>query len=157
MSKWWLNATSRKPTTGTRWPTTIFPVAQTWMHIPRPLFTQSHRHGWTYQGLYLPSHTDTAGHTKAFIYPVTQTRLDIPRPLFTQSRTTEGKTLKILRTVMHFWPLGMCESSGPELLNTPGLRIEGGGGYWIGARPPRLLILAGVDFFFRRSREFLPI
>ena len=50
-----------------------------------PLITQSHRHGWTYQGLWLPSHTDTAGHTKAFDYPVTQTRLDIPRPLFTQS------------------------------------------------------------------------
>ena len=58
-----------------------------------------HRHGWTYQGLYypvtqtwldiprplLPSHTDTAGHTKAFDYPVTQTRLDIPKPLITQS------------------------------------------------------------------------
>ena len=42
-------------------------------------------HGWTYQGLWLPSHTDTAGHTKAFDYPVTKTRLDIPRPLITQS------------------------------------------------------------------------
>ena len=46
---------------------------------------QSHRHGWAYQGLWLPSHTDTAGHTKAFDYPVIQTRLDIPRPLITQS------------------------------------------------------------------------
>ena len=63
----------------------IYPVTQTRLDIPRPLFTQSHRHGWTYQGLYSPSHTDTAGHTKAFIHPVTQTRLDIPRPLFTQS------------------------------------------------------------------------
>ena len=33
---------------------------------------------------YMPSHTDTAEHTKAFDYPVTQTRLDIPRPLITQ-------------------------------------------------------------------------
>ena len=63
----------------------VCPVAQIWLDIPRPLITQSHRHGWTYQGLYLPSHTDTAGHTKAFDYPVTQTRLDIPRPLITQS------------------------------------------------------------------------
>ena len=63
----------------------ICPVTQTRLDIPRPLLTQSHRHGWTYQGLWLPSHTDTAGHTKAFIYPVTQTRLDIPRPLITQS------------------------------------------------------------------------
>ena len=62
-----------------------YPVTQTRLDIPRPLITQSHRHGWTYQGLYLPSHTDTAGHTKAFDYPVTQTRLDIPRPLITQS------------------------------------------------------------------------
>ena len=63
----------------------IWPVAQTLLDITRPLITQSHRHGWTYQGLWLPSHTDTAGHTKAFDYPVTQTRLDIPRPLVTQS------------------------------------------------------------------------
>ena len=63
----------------------ICPVAQTRLDIPRPLITQSHRYGWTYQGLWLPSHTDTAGHTKVFIYPVTQTRLDIPRPLITQS------------------------------------------------------------------------
>ena len=62
-----------------------YPVTQTRLDIPRPLITQSHRHGWTYQGLWLPSHTDTAGHTKAFDYPVTQTRLDIPRPLITQS------------------------------------------------------------------------
>ena len=48
-------------------------------------YVQSYRHGWTYQGLGLPSHTDRAGHTKAFDYPVTQTRLDIPRPLITQS------------------------------------------------------------------------
>ena len=64
-----------------------YPVTQTRLDIPRPLTTQSHRHGWTYQGLWLPSHTDTAGHTKAFDYPVTQTRLDIPRPLTTQSQT----------------------------------------------------------------------
>ena len=67
-----------------------YPVTQTRLDIPRPLITQSHRHGWAYQGLYLPSHTDTAhtdtaGHTKAFIYRVTQTRLGIPRPLFTES------------------------------------------------------------------------
>ena len=62
-----------------------YPVTQTRLDIPRPLITQSHRHGWTYQGLSLPSHTDTAGHTKAFHYPVTQTRLDIPRPFITQS------------------------------------------------------------------------
>ena len=62
-----------------------YPVTQTRRDIPRPLITQSHRHGWTYQGLWLPSHTDTAGHTKAFDYPVTQTRLDIPRSLITQS------------------------------------------------------------------------
>ena len=64
-----------------------YPVAQTWLDIPRPLITQSHRHGWTYQGRWLPSRTDMAGHTKAFDYPVTQTRLDIPRPLITQSHT----------------------------------------------------------------------
>ena len=115
----YLNETRRKPTTWTRCPTLfesgtgslICPVTQSWLDIPRPLFTQAQRHGWTSQGLYLPSHTDTAGHTiylpshtdtvghtiylpshtdtaghtKAFIYPVTQTRLDIPRPLFTQS------------------------------------------------------------------------
>ena len=63
----------------------IFPATQTPLDIPRSLITQSHRHGWTYQGLWLPSHTDTAGHTKTFDYPVTQTRLDIPRPLITQS------------------------------------------------------------------------
>ena len=62
-----------------------YPVTQTRLDIPRPLITQSHRHGWTYQGLWLPSHTDTAGHTKAFDYPVTQTRQDIPRSLITQS------------------------------------------------------------------------
>ena len=62
-----------------------YPVTQTGLDIPRPLITQSHRQGWTYQGLWLPSHTDTAGHTKAFDYPVIQTRLDIPRPLITQS------------------------------------------------------------------------
>ena len=65
-----------------------YPVTQTRLDIPRRLVTQSHRHGWTYQGVWLPSHTDTAGHTKAFGYPVTQTRLDIPRRLVTQSWTT---------------------------------------------------------------------
>ena len=63
----------------------ICTVAQTLLDIPRPLITQSHRHCWTYQGLWLPSHTDTAGHTKAFDHPVAQTLLDIPRPLITQS------------------------------------------------------------------------
>ena len=63
----------------------ICPVAQIRLDIPMPLITQYHRHGWTYQDLWLPSHTDTAGHTKAFDYPVTQTQLDIPRPLITQS------------------------------------------------------------------------
>ena len=53
--------------------------------IYQGLWLPSHRHGWTYQGLWLPSHTDTARHTKAFDYPVTQTRLDIPRSLITQS------------------------------------------------------------------------
>ena len=50
----------------------IYRVTQTRLDIPMPLFTQSHRHGWTF--------------TEAFIYPVTQTRLNIPRPLFTQSQ-----------------------------------------------------------------------
>ena len=88
-----MNETRRKPTARTRCPTLfdkwhwiLYMSSRTdRLDIPRPLFTQPHRHGWTYQGLYLPSHTDTTGHTKAFIYPVTQTRLDIPRPLFTQS------------------------------------------------------------------------
>ena len=62
-----------------------YPVVQTRLDTPRPLITQSHSHGWTYQGLWLPSRTDTAGHTKAFDYPVVQTRLAIPRPLITQS------------------------------------------------------------------------
>ena len=106
---WLLNEWNQEnPTTGTRCPTLFdkwhgifyirsrtdtaghtkafdYPVTQTRLDIPRPLITQSHRHGWTYQGLWLPSRTDTAGHTKAFDYPVTQTRLDIPRPLITQS------------------------------------------------------------------------
>ena len=79
-----LNTSSRTDTAG-RTKAFIYPVAQTRLDVPRPLFTQSHRHGWTYQGLYFPSRTDTAGRTKAFIYPVAQTRLDVPRPLFTQS------------------------------------------------------------------------
>ena len=66
-------------------------VAQTRLDIPRPLNTQSHRHGWTYQGLWLTSHTDTAGHAKAFDYPVTQTWRDIPRPLITQSHRHSWK------------------------------------------------------------------
>ena len=45
----------------------------------------SYRHYWTFQRLYLLSHTDTAGHTKAFDYPVTYTQLDIPQALITQS------------------------------------------------------------------------
>ena len=103
-----MNETRRKPTTGRQSPSLCdkwhgifympsrtdtaghtkaldYPVTHTRLDIPRPLVTQSHRHGWTYQGPWLPSHTDTAGHTKAFDYPVTQTRLDIPRPLITQS------------------------------------------------------------------------
>ena len=75
-----MNETGRTPITGTRCPT----VFLKW-HGIFYMITQSHRHGWTYQGLSLPSHTDTAGHTKAFHYPVTQTRLDIPRPWITQS------------------------------------------------------------------------
>ena len=59
-----MNETRRKPTTRARCPT----LSDKWHGI-----------------FYMPSHTDTAGHTKAFIYTVTQTRLDIPRPLFTQS------------------------------------------------------------------------
>ena len=55
---------TRKPTTGTWCPTLFYK----W-------------HGITY----MPSHTDTAGHTKVIDYPVTQTRLDIPRPLITLS------------------------------------------------------------------------
>ena len=66
-----MNETRRKPTTGRQFPS---------------LFDKWH-------GIfYLPSHTDTAGHTKVFDYPVTQTRLDIPRPLITQSWGTGGKT-----------------------------------------------------------------
>ena len=59
-----MNGTRRKPTTGTR---------------SRTLLNKWH-------GIfYMPSHTDTAGRTKAFDYPVTQTLLDVPRPLITQS------------------------------------------------------------------------
>ena len=81
-----MNETRRKPTTGRQSPFLFdkssrtdtaghtkafdYPVTQTRLDIPRPLITQSHRHGWTY--------------TKTFDYPVTQTRLDIPRPLITQ-------------------------------------------------------------------------
>ena len=78
-----------------------YPVTQTKLDIARPLINQSHRHGWTYQGLWLPSHTDTAGHTKAFDYLVTQTKLDIARPLINQSKTTAstpGKVEPSLRT-----------------------------------------------------------
>ena len=93
---WWLliNEIRRKPTTGTRCPThfdkghgisVICPVAQARLDIPWPLITQSHRHGWTYHDLWLPSRTGTAGHTMTFDYPVAQTRLDIPIPLITQS------------------------------------------------------------------------
>ena len=104
-----MNETRRKPTTGRQSPflfdkssrtdtaghtkTFDYPVTQTRLDIPRPLITQSHRHGWTYQGLWLPSHTDTAGHTKAFDYPVTQTRLDIYQGLWLPSHTdTAGHT-----------------------------------------------------------------
>ena len=44
-----MNETGRKPTTGTRCPTVFYK----WHGI-----------------FYMPSRTDTAGHTKAFIYPV---------------------------------------------------------------------------------------
>ena len=60
-----MNETRRKPTTRTRYPAPF----DKWLGV-----------------LYMPSHRDTAGHTKAFGYPVTETRLDIPRPLVTQSR-----------------------------------------------------------------------
>ena len=92
MITWWMNLGGNLPLghdallfsiSGTG--SFICPLSQTGLDIPRPLITQSDRHGWTYQGIWLPSHTDTAGHTKAFDYPVTQTRLDIPRPLITQS------------------------------------------------------------------------
>ena len=94
----------------------IWPVAQTWLNIPSPLITQSHRHGWTYQGLWLPSHTDTAGHTlwlpshsdtaghtKAFDHPVTQTRLDIPMPLITQSHRHGWTYPLITQSLRHGW------------------------------------------------------
>ena len=42
----------------------ICPVTQTWLDMPRPLITQSHRHGWTYQGLWLPSHAWDGGESK---------------------------------------------------------------------------------------------
>ena len=61
-----MNETRRKPTTGRQSPS---------------LFDKWH-------GIfYMPSHTDPAGHTKAFDCPVTQTRLDIPRPLITVTQT----------------------------------------------------------------------
>ena len=74
-------------TQGAWGPTPLFIDRKRWKEARARdlLYVQSHRHGWTYQGLWLPSHTDTAGHTKAFDYPVTQTRLVIPRPLNTQS------------------------------------------------------------------------
>ena len=54
-----MNETRRKPTTGRRCPTLFdkwpgifyMPSRRTRLDIPRPLITQSHRHGWTYQGL----------------------------------------------------------------------------------------------------------
>ena len=70
-----MNETRRKQTTGRQSPSPDKCI----------VYAQSYRHGWTYQGLCLPSHTDTAGHTKAFDYPVIQTRLDIPRSWITQS------------------------------------------------------------------------
>ena len=39
-----------------------YPVTQTRLDIPRPLVTQLHRHGWTYQGLWLPSHGPLGDH-----------------------------------------------------------------------------------------------
>ena len=61
-----MNETRRKPTAGRQSPSRsdkwhgifhICPVTQTRLDLPRPLITQSHRHGWTY--------------TKAIDYPVT--------------------------------------------------------------------------------------
>ena len=59
-----MNATKRKPTTWVWCPILL----NKWQAI-----------------FYMPSGTDTAGHTKALDYLVTHTRLDIPRPLITQS------------------------------------------------------------------------
>ena len=95
-------------------------VTQTRLDIPRPLITQSHRHGWTYQGLWLPSHIDTAGHTKAFDYPVTQTRLDIPRPLITQSHR-HGWTHQGLYLPSHG---PQSQSSGTRQIRTADLSVH---------------------------------
>ena len=60
---WWIKLGRNLPpghnallfsTSGTG--TFIYPVTQTRLDIPRSLITQSHRHGWTYQGLWLPNH-----------------------------------------------------------------------------------------------------
>ena len=84
-----MNATSRKPTTGT-------PQCRTLCNKWHGIF-------------YMPSRTDTAGHTKAFIYPVTQTRLDIPRPLITQSHI-HGWTYQDL-SLPSLGPLGGRQSA----------------------------------------------
>ena len=62
-----MNETRRNPTTGRqshslfdKWHGILYMPSRT--GIPRV---------WAYQGLWLPSHTDMAGHTKAFAYPVT--------------------------------------------------------------------------------------
>ena len=49
-----MNETRRKPTTATRCPT----LFDKWHGI---FYAQSHRHGWTYQGLYLPRHGPLGG------------------------------------------------------------------------------------------------
>ena len=68
-----MNETRRKPTTGARCPTlferwhVIFYMpsrTDTAGHTKAFIFTQSHRHGWTYQGLYLPSHGSLGGKSK---------------------------------------------------------------------------------------------
>ena len=67
------------------------PVTQTRLDIPRPLITQSHRDGWTYQGLWLPSHTDTAGHTKAFASAPARGRFEPPVCQSTVTPTTRPR------------------------------------------------------------------
>ena len=47
MITWWMKL-------GGNLPPIVCPVTQTRLDIPRPLITQSHRHGSTYQGLWLP-------------------------------------------------------------------------------------------------------
>ena len=124
----------------------ICPVTQTRLNIPRSLITQSHRYGWTYQGLWLPSHTDMAGHTKAFDYPVTQTRLEIPRPLITQSHrhgwTYQGlwlpsRTDTAGHTKVFDYPVTQTRLDIPRSLITQ----SGGGVLLRGFEPPSEYVL----------------